>query len=168
MKSQIAILTAIFAVMATLAVEARNVSTKRGKLYVAEEPRAVAVLEADTTDVEAERLYEFAKDALSFSGFRKRASDTREWFVVKNNSKYHITQIKLLMRYTDAAGAIIKEREVTVQCDVKPGKERDVCVRSFDQGKKYYYRYGNKPRLKATPFDVAVRVLRYDVAVERR
>ena len=87
--------------------------------------------------------------------------------MVKNNTHNHISGVHLLMRYTDAKGAVIKERRVDVPCSVKPGGIQRVAVRSFDQEKAYYYRYGNKPRLRAKPFDVAVRLLGYDVMVTR-
>lgn len=162
---------AIFAVAATVAIvaaQAAVTNTSRGKLRHADENQKVAIIAADSiTKAEIpDSIGSFNSYALAFSGFKKRAGDVRESFLVKNLSKYHITQIKLLMRYTDNDGRVILERTVVVPCDVMPLQMRRVTVRSFDQERRYYYRYGGKPRLKAEPFDVAVRVLRYDVAID--
>ena len=162
---------AIFAVAVTVAIvaaQAAVTNTSRGKLRHADENLKVAIIAADSiTKAEIpDSIGSFNSYALAFSGFKKRAGDVRESFLVKNLSKYHITQIKLLMRYTDINGRVIHERTVVVPCDVMPSQMRRVTVRSFDQERRYYYRYGGKPRLKAEPFDVAVRLLRYDVAID--
>ncbi len=162
---------AIFAVWAMLAIvvaQSAVINTSRGKLRQADENRKLAIIAADSitaTEI-PDSLTGFSSHTLAFSGFKKRAGDVRESFIVKNLSKYHITQVKLLMRYTDIDGHVICERTVVVPCDVMPSQMRRVTVRSFDQERRYYYRYGGKPRLKAEPFDVAVRLLRYDVAVD--
>ena len=92
---------------------------------------------------------------LVLSGFRKRASDTRESFVVRNNTPHHITQATLTLRYTEAdGGQVIAEQTVTLQLDLPPGGSQRVTVGSFDTQKRYHYAYGSKPRLKSTPFDV--------------
>ena len=141
-------------------------NTSRGKLHIEETVREVPVIDDSTVAALPDTICRFNTRAVTLSAFKKRAGDVRETFVVKNCSRYHITQIKLLMRYIGVDGNVIVERAVVVPCDVMPQQSRRVAVRSFDQERRYYYRYGGKPRLKAVPFDVAVRLLRYDVAVE--
>lgn len=167
MLIRIAIIAAV-AFVASVASQAAVTNTSRGKLSQTAGNRDVPTIAADS--IAAAEIHDsisgFSSRSLTFSGFKKRAGDVRESFLVKNLSKYHITQIKLLMRYTDMGGRVIHERTVVVPCDVMPSQTHRVTVHSFDQERRYYYRYGGKPRLKAVPFDVAVRLLRYDVAID--
>lgn len=110
----------------------------------------------------------FNAAAVTLSDFVKRASDYNETFTVTNNTQEHITQLKLLMRYSSTEGEVIQQREITVNVNIKPGMSGNARVRSFDRAGKYYYYYGTKPRKQgAAPFVVAVRLLQYSVAVER-
>lgn len=155
----------VFAVL-FVALTAFAENTTRGKLISGASNRKIKTID-DTTVVADENAVKFDAKSVSFSGFKKRASDTKESFYVTNNSAQHISQIQLLMRYTDVNGGIIAERIVLVPCDVLPGQTQRVSVKSFDSEKCYHYRYGSKPRLQSTPFDVAVRLLRYDIAVKK-
>ncbi|MGN0211555.1 MAG: hypothetical protein ACI4AN_01260 [Muribaculaceae bacterium] len=160
MRGLLSIISIVFAVATALPVNTtrRNLSTAGAR------QREVAVI-ADS--VCAEAPYDFEPNAVTLRGFVKRAGDYRETFHVTNNTRRHITGLKLLFRYTDLRGRVIAERTVVVRCDVMPGLTQKVSVPSFDTDRAYHYRYGSKPRLKSQPFDVAFRLLRYDVAVER-
>lgn len=110
----------------------------------------------------------FDPSVITLRGFVKRASDYRESFVAINNSSFRITGLRLLFRYYGSGGSVIAERTVEVKCDIMPGKEQRLKVKSFDGNHEYHYLYGSRPRLKSAPFDVAYRVLRYDVAVSAK
>ncbi len=121
---------------------------------------AVDTARTDTADVP------FRKGAIAIKGYVKRASDTRESFLITNNTGRRITRVRMLMRYSDTEGSMIHEREVSVACDLKDGETRQVSVASFDKHRSFYYYAGDKPRKRATPFVVQVRILSYDIPVE--
>lgn len=161
MRSLLTVVLALAAALSALATDTtrRNLNSPRD-----DTGRELATIDcgADSVDTDGER-------ALVLSGFRKRASDTRESFVVRNNTPHHITQATLTLRYTEAdGGQVIAEQTVTLQLDLPPGGSQRVTVGSFDTQKRYHYAYGSKPRLKSTPFDVAVRILSYDKSVRVR
>lgn len=102
---------------------------------------------------------------IGLRGFAKRASDTKESFLVTNNTQHRMSSVRLLMRYTTVAGAMLHERRITVPVNLGPGDTQWVTVRSFDTQRIYYYYAGPKPRKQATPFRVSYLLLGYDIAV---
>ncbi len=121
--------------------------------------------EVDTTRTDTADV-KFRKGAITIKGYVKRASDSRESFLITNNTGRRITRVRMLMRYSDTEGSMIHEREVSVACDLKDGETRQVSVASFDKHRAFYYYAGDKPRKRATPFVVQVRILSYDIPVE--
>ena len=103
--------------------------------------------------------------AITIRGFAKRAGDTKESFMVTNNTHPPISAVRLLLRYSSTGGAIIHERKVTLPVTLKPGGTQMVDVRSFDTQRLYYYHAGPKPRKQATPFTVSYWLLGYDIPV---
>ena len=103
--------------------------------------------------------------AITIRGFAKRAGDTKESFMVTNNTHHPISAVRLLLRYSSTGGAIIHERKVTLPVTLKPGGTQMVDVRSFDIQRLYYYHAGPKPRKQATPFTVSYWLLGYDIPV---
>ena len=111
----------------------------------------VDTLGGDTAQVK------FKQGAIAIKGYVKRASDMRESFLITN---------KTGRRISDTQGGMIHEREVNVACDLKDGETKQVSVPSFDKHRSFYYYAGDKPRKRATPFVVQVRILSYDIPVE--
>lgn len=104
--------------------------------------------------------------ALTLMSYKKRASDTQEEFNVTNNTPFHITGARLLMRYfTPGCTDIIDEQQVVIVLDLAPGESQQVKIPSFDLNRAYYYMYGSRPRLSADPFDVRVRIISYSIEV---
>jgi len=103
--------------------------------------------------------------AITLKNFSKRAGDTKESFLVTNNSAHRMSAVRLRLRYTRLNGEIIHERDVTVPVSLKPGETRNVEIRSFDTQRNYYYYAGPKPRKEAVAFRVAFRLLGYDVPI---
>ena len=120
----------------------------------------VDTIDSDTAQVK------FKQGAIAIKGYVKRASDIRESFLITNKTGRRITRVRMLMRYSDTEGGMIHEREVNVACDLKDGETKQVSVPSFDKHRSFYYYAGDKPRKRATPFVVQVRILSYDIPVE--
>ncbi len=126
-----------------------------------------------TTGVAMERIDTAPSDtattvdpaAVTLKGYSKRASDSKESFLVTNNLSHRISAIRLLMRYTTLGGEMIHERTVTIPVSLKPGETQMVSVKTFDVQRTFYYYAGPKPRKTATPFKVAVRLVGYDLPV---
>ncbi len=103
--------------------------------------------------------------AVTLRGYSKRASDSRESFLVQNNTSHRMAHVTLLMRYTTVGGAMLHERTVTVPVSLAPGASQLVSIASWDKQRLFYYHAGPRPRKSATPYRVAFRLLGYDIPV---
>ena len=124
----------------------------------------VAVIAPDSTDLDSSPT-SVSSDAVTVRGFAKRASDSKESFLLTNNLTHRISAVRMLLRYSALDGTIIHERKVTIPVTLAPGETQLVSCRSFDTQRLYYYHAGPKPRKSATPFDVAYRLTGYDIPV---
>ncbi|MGN1246266.1 MAG: hypothetical protein ACI4UN_06500 [Muribaculaceae bacterium] len=165
-KFLIAILLTVLQAAAITATAKKSSTTQHNLRPNVEMLREVQQI-ADTADIAVQQPCDFDASAITLRGFVKRAGDDRESFVAENHSKYHITGLKLRFRYYAPSGKIIADRTVEVKCDIMPGKSQRVKVASFDRNRAYHYIYGSRPRRQSAPFDVAFRLLRYDVAIGR-
>ena len=104
-------------------------------------------------------------NAVTLKGYSKRASDSKESFFITNNTTHRMSAVRLLLRYTTMNGEMLTQRTVTVPVSLKPGETKLVSVKSFDVQRLFYYYAGPKPRKQATPFQVAFRLLGYDIPV---
>ena len=158
---------------AALSAPAKKLATTRHHLQpgieTLREVRRIALHTADSLPhATTSPTAAFDSTALSIHSFAKRAGDYREQFTATNHSSMHITGMQLLLRYYAPDGSVIAERTVEVKCDILPGHSQQLKIPSFDRNRAYHYAYGSRPRLTGTtPFDVAYRLLRYDVAVTR-
>ncbi|HIZ26101.1 hypothetical protein [Barnesiella sp. An55] len=119
-----------------------------------------------TTDsVEAVRPA-FSPTAVDMLAFDKRMSDTRESFLLRNNSPYHLSRVVLKLVYRAPDGQMIDYRTCTVECDLLPGSTRKCEIDSFDRSRNYYHVDSPPARVSGRPFKVSYQVLRYDVVVE--
>jgi len=110
-------------------------------------------------------LREIEPNAVTLKGFSKKASDSRESFFVTNNTSHRISNVRLLMRYSQMNGEMLHQRTANVEVNLKPGETRLVSIKTFDLQRLFYYYAGPKPRKSATPFKVAFRLIGYDIPV---
>ena len=154
------LIVALLLTLLVFAATAKQKSTTRHRLR----PGMTALHELRRIALPAD----FDSTVISIHSFTKRAGDDREQFTATNNSSCHITGLMLLLRYYAADGSLIAERTVEVKCDIMPSKSQRLRIKSFDSNHAYHYAHGSRPRLTGTtPFDVAYRLLRYDVAITR-
>ena len=103
--------------------------------------------------------------AVTLRGFNKRAGDSKETFLVTNNTDHRISAIRITLRYSTLEGAMIHQRIVNVPIVLAPGETQLAEVKTFDTQHLFYYYAGPKPRKSATPFQVAFRLNGYDIPV---
>ena len=102
---------------------------------------------------------------ITLRGFSKKASDSKESFLVQNNSSHRISAIRITLRYTTLDGAMIHERNAVIPIILNPGDTQVATIKSFDSQRLFYYYAGPKPRKTATPFKVAYRLTGYDIPI---
>lgn len=107
----------------------------------------------------------FNINAFSVKGFDKPVSELREIFFVTNNTTLHISRLQFKLRYTDINGNMLHERTELIDCDIPKGATRQLTIQSFDRQRSFYYYLSKKPKKQATPFKVALQLLRYDVII---
>ncbi|MCM1032755.1 MAG: hypothetical protein NC405_03265 [Odoribacter sp.] len=102
-----------------------------------------------------------APDSVAVAGFEKSLKSTREMMFVTNNTVRRINSLGFEITYTDIDGHMLHKVIHELDTDIPPGETRRIDVRSFDSGGIYYYKLSPPgPRtLRATPFDVRVKVL---------
>lgn len=128
----------------------------------------VPVLTLDgSDDLLTDSLPEVDPGSVTLKGFSKRASDSKESFFITNNTDRRMSAVRLLLRYTTMSGEMLTQRVVTVPVNLKPGETKLVGVKSFDIQRLFYYYAGPRPRKQATPFQVAYRLVGYDIPVGR-
>ena len=145
----------------TMDLDAR-VRTTRKNLRSTEVPVAVM----DTADgLLPDSLAQVDPGAVTLKGYSKRASDSKESFMITNNTDHRMSAVRLLLRYTTMQGEMLTQRSVTVPVSLMPGETKMVSVKSFDVQRLFYYYAGPQPRKSATPFQVAYRLTGYDIPV---
>lgn len=117
--------------------------------------------QADTT-----RSLPFSATAVDMLAFDKRMNDTRESFLLRNNTPYRLSRVVLKLVYRNPDGQMIDYRIRTVECDLLPGSTRKCEIESFDRSRNYYHVDSPPSRTSGRPFTVSYQVLRYDVVVE--
>lgn len=126
----------------------------------------VPVVAIDPTDgLLPDSLEAIDPHAVTLKGYSKRASESKESFFVTNNTAHRMSAVRLLLRYTTMSGEMLTQRTVSVPVALKPGETKLVSIKSFDVQRLFYYYAGPKPRKSATPFQVAFRLIGYDVPV---
>ena len=112
------------------------------------------------------RALPFSPTAVDMLAFDKRMSDTRESFLLRNNTPYRLSRVVLKLIYRDPDGQMIDYRTQPVECDLLPGATRKCEIESFDRSRNYYHVDSPPSRASGRPCMVSYRVLRYDVVVE--
>ncbi len=109
----------------------------------------------------------FTPLAVSMHGYDKRCGEVYETFILRNEThNYHISRVLIRLLYTMSDGTVIADREVYVDCDLKPGAIENVRLKSFENAKNYYYYTHPPKRRSGIPYKVQYGVLRYDVVVQ--
>lgn len=108
-------------------------------------------------------------ESIDILGFEKRLKDKNELYIVRNNTQYTITLIKLRVFYKTANDEMLDYRDVTLTGEFLPQTTKQFEVESFDKGKRYYYYQSSEqnPKLEGYPFKITYELLRYDVAVTK-
>lgn len=104
--------------------------------------------------------------AVDMLGFDKRMSDTKESFLLRNNTAYRLSRVVVKLIYRTPDGQMIDYRTRAVECDLLPHSTRRCEVESFDRSKNYYHVDSPPARVSGRPFKVTFQLLRYDVVVE--
>lgn len=158
------VLAALLAIIVVAAMaQARTRTTRKnisgsGTSVISDIPVAPDSLQCDT-------VAGFSRNAITFKGFAKRASDRKETFFATNHTNQRIGHFTVLMRYSDMQGNVLHERKCVVACDLKPGATSLASVRSFDQQSQFYYHQSSR-RKNAVAFTVAMRLISYEVTIE--
>ena len=108
-------------------------------------------------------------ESIDILGFEKRLKDKNELYIVRNNTQYTITLIKLRVFYKTANDEMLDYRDVTLPGEFLPQTTKQFEVESFDKGKRYYYYQSaeQNPKLEGYPFKITYELLRYDVSVTK-
>lgn len=117
---------------------------------------------SDTTS----RALLFSPVAVDMLGFDKRMSDTKESFLLRNNTPYRLSRVVLKMIYRTPDGQMIDYRTRMVDCDLLPRSTRKCEIESFDRSKNYYHVDSPPSRVSGRPFKVSFQLLRYDIVIE--
>lgn len=93
-------------------------------------------------------------------------SDTKECFLLRNNTPYRLSRVVLKMIYRTPDGQMIDYRTRMVDCDLLPRSTRKCEIESFDRSKNYYHVDSPPSRVSGRPFKVSFQLLRYDIVIE--
>lgn len=109
----------------------------------------------------------FTPMAVSMYGYAKRLSDSKESFILRNETRnYRISRVLLKIVYTTSQGSVMHTREELIDCDIAPGMTQMIAIKSFDSSKVYYYHTMPPQRASGTPYRIKYDILRYDIVVE--
>lgn len=97
---------------------------------------------------------------VSFSGYDKTVSSSKESFLITNHNAEAIEAIEVKITYLDMKGRMLHSREVRVSCYVPAGETRKADISSWDTQRTYYYHLGPAPKKVATPYKVKITPLR--------
>lgn len=152
------------AVMLPTALVAREVTTRKNLV-----PANHAEVEQFPIEdsLKVENALVFHNGIVKMRGYAKRAGASKETFMLTNCSNMHLSSIEIVFRYVDMEGTLIHERRENVVCDLPPYTSRQASVKTFDEGKNFYY-YKSKSRKGAIAYDVSIRVQSYNIKVERK
>ena len=157
MKHIIMIILILSSVALSLSLSARTRTTQS---HLKAESTPVQIIPDTTADSTTTGLSQYD---ISIKGYSKRASDRKESFFVTNNTSHRISHVRLMFKYTSMQGEPLHTQEHSVEINLNPGETRLVSVTSWDTQRMFYYHSGPRPRKEAMPFQVAYRLLGYDI-----
>lgn len=109
----------------------------------------------------------FHPEVVTMRGFSKRAGESKESFMLVNNSNLHISRVELRLKYVDVNEVLLHEREVMVECDLPSYSSRITSIKTFDEGHKFHYLYSKSVKDDAVAFLVKFTLLRYDIVISK-
>ena len=125
--------------------------------------RQFELLEKVSSDTAVASAY---SDSIRIYGYEKKFSDAYEHFYVANKTPFHLSRLMLRFTYKMPSGELLHDETYDVVCDIPSGATRHLSIRSFDRRHALFYHKSPRPKRSGTPFTLAYRILRYDVAVE--
>lgn len=111
----------------------------------------VKTVTRDSTDANSHII-----SSVTLSGYNKPAASARETLFLTNASDRTLTSIALTISYRTMQGIEIHRRSVAIDCMVPPGQTRLAEYPSWDRQHTFYYYRSERPRKKATPYEVAI------------
>ena len=124
----------------------------------------VGVMSSDS--IKVTDVMQFQEKIVVMRGYSKNAGVAKESFMLTNCSNLHLSSLEIIFRYTDMEGTLIHERTENVLCDLPPYSSRQVSIKTFDEGKMFYY-YKSKSKKGAVAYDVAIRIESYNIKISR-
>ena len=98
--------------------------------------------------------------AITFAGYEKTLSSTKESFFATNHTDSLITRLNIEIKYLDMNSRQLDTRSVTLDTDLPPGETRRFDLSAWDRQKVFYYPLSPTPRSShATPYNVTIRLL---------
>lgn len=95
---------------------------------------------------------------ISFSGYDKEAQAAVESFFITNHTDRILRSITLTIHYRTLDNRRLHSRQVTIELNIAPGATERADIKTWDRQHTFYYHRGNRPRKKATPYEVAFHV----------
>lgn len=98
-----------------------------------------------------------------FFGYDKKASATKESFLIKNESASDIFSIEIEISYFTTTGNLIHKRTAEVKTAVPSGETRIVDIPSWDTQKSYHYIYSTPSQKGSTPYTVRFHIISFSL-----
>lgn len=158
-----AVIILILLVWGTLSIYSQN-TTKKVTISATEDVPMEQIEQHAASTVSENSL--FTPQKIKIRGFDKKVSDSRESFLITNNTGYNISRIKIKLEYYDTDGNLLHSRTEMVEYEISDGETRMTTIPSFDKTRNYYYWKSLRPKRTAIPFKAAYKILRYDIIAE--
>lgn len=78
-------------------------------------------------------------EQISFSGFDKPATSSRESFFIHNSTDRTLSGVSLYIEYLNAEGEQLHKRWLKLDCNIPPGETRQALIESWDKQKSFHY-----------------------------
>ena len=148
---------AALATSATPSAEARKIRTRHAipKDSPKDNGPANSVMTSSISIMSDSALFcERVRPSIRFYGFDKTAASNMESFFISNGLDRTVSELVVIITYSDMKGRQLHRQEVKIDCTIPPGETRRTDIKSWDTQKSFYYHKSAKPKRQATPFDV--------------
>lgn len=152
----------LFIIVCTATTEARKVKLQ---LKPPQSPETVVTSGMIEVTADSATSAPYSLTMISFSGYDKEAPANVESFFITNNTDRTLKSLTLTIRYRTLDGRSMHSRNVTLSLDIEPGATARADIKSWDLQHTFYYHRGNRPRKKATPYEVAFHVDSFTLAL---
>lgn len=102
---------------------------------------------------------------VTFSGYDKEAPANVESFFITNNTDRILKSLNLTIYYRTLDGRLLHSRRVTIEPNAEPAATVRTDIKTWDLQHTFYYHRGNRPRKKATPYEVTFHVESFILAL---